>query len=582
MEKMPIRIQSIAKRKTGHHFSQLFSLSSRSAGLKRVRIICCSLLLTITSFFAAGQSVQEPSIVLNDSFAVINGKHFNADQMLAENLFKALGQPDRTDTLQEKSLKDLSSLEMASLVKYEKKGLLFRQGKQTSRVNEIVVFLNPDKRSEYIDYITSPFRGRLVLLGVRIDANTSAKQLETAFGKKYELDVSEEYNSAEMTIFDKKTSARLLEVHFYMKDSMKHIDYMQFRYYPAEPLRKLRMEYRDGQLYLNDLLLDTTSGRTAQLKSMLGVPNAVFDVDYYADHIKRKLRNNIYDGIRGISFLEDPVSKRLVSLKMDFLTLRKRTGLGNPCIELVINKKPFNPVAAVTNGPHQTGTSYGLDSIRVDQPKESGKNTTVTAYEKNANLQFEFDGNYNFSKSVYYFTYEPVFRSNNMAASGSAAATASPEFKISKGKIWLNVNGKRIDWDFFSRDAKSSFFSSLGKPDQNDGRVSEYAEYGFRIWSEKDLLSSIAVYLTPYTNPYSKAEESPGIFKGTVMIEDQKITKELTIEDVQRMLPAYQITHAYDNQNESMYTGKSNGIKVYFSFHRSSGKLASFSVDHSG
>lgn len=389
------------------------------------------------------------SFVLNDSFVVINGTAFSANKMLADPIFKVVGQPTEMDTLSDKSITNINFLEMARMNKYPSAGVMFKQGRQTSRINEISLFLNPDPAKQYLDYVNTGYKGKLTVLGLKIDSNTTVKQLQAAFAK-YDLSVMEEFKVADMTIFDKKSTARLLEIKFRLTKSLQKIEYIEFRYYPNEPVRKLKMEYRDKQLYLEGLLLDTASGRTTALKKILGAPDGIFDYDYRMGSRTIKVKEYLYRNIKGVSFIENPNNNSLIYLKMDFLSLRKKSDLANPVISLVINGKPFNPEQPVERSQREIKTIFGFDSTgRVEN--KSDKKAVVTAYDPNANLGFEFDGDLDWYKRVYYFSYYL-----KQPAEPPPPPKKYPAFAA--GDITPEVN-KDISYIFIATDEKSNLYT---------------------------------------------------------------------------------------------------------------------------
>lgn len=515
-----------------------------------------------------------PSFVLNESTVTINGTSFNAQQMLVEKFFKLLGQPDKIDTLTVKQLNSRNSLEMATMNKYNTKGVLLAQGRQTSRINVISIYLNPDKQSKFIDYVRTPFTGKLTMLGLIVDSNTTVKQLNTAF-EKYGLEVSDQFRNASMTIYDKKTSARLLEVSFYLTASLEKIEYLKFRCFPNEPLKKLKIVYRDKQLYIDKLLLDTSSGTTTELIKVLGSPNCVADFSQNVNGKTITAKKYFYNSIQGISFIENPANNSLMELEMDFLSIRKKSILANPLIDVVINNKNFEPENAVPSGPQQLKSVYALDSIK-SAKNSSGKENIFIAIEKNAYLFFEFTTGYQWDKRVYYLSYE-LKQPASMPVIETAIQNPAPEFFINNGKVWLQLKGKSIYLDA-GVDAKSKFFASLGRPSKIlNSSVSEFAEHGFRVWVNSDGLEELLVFLTPIKNAYSGLEASPGVFKGRVEIEGKEITQEMTIDDINSLLPAYNFKKAYSEATEVVYIGKNNGVKMHLTFHKSSGKLSNFS-----
>jgi hypothetical protein len=242
----------------------------------------------------------------------------------------------------------------------------------------------------------------------------------------------------------------------------------------------------------------------------------------------------------------------------------------------VINNKTFDPEKAVPDGPYQLKSTYAFDST-VAAKNSAGEEKIHIAIEENANLLFEFTSGYKWDKRVYNLYYE-LKQPSNMPAIEIVTQPAAPAFFINSGKVWLQVKDKTIYWDF-GADAKAKFFAGLGSPSKIlSSSVSEFAEYGFRVWVNSDGLEELLVFLSPIKNAYSGLEASPGVFKGKVEIEGKPITKELTIDDINTLLPAYNFTKSYGSATEIVYVGKNNGVKMYLTFHKSSGKLSNFSI----
>jgi hypothetical protein len=324
---------------------------------------------------------------------------------------------------------------------------------------------------------------------------------------------------------------------------------------------------------VDKLLLDTTSGRAIELIKILGSPNSVADFSYNINGKTITAKKYFYNSIQGISFIENPANNSLMELEMDFLSIRKKDILANPLIDVVINNKVFDPEKAVPSGPHQLKSIYALDSTK-SAKNSSGKENIIIAIEESAYLLFEFANGNQWDKRVYHLSYE-LKQTTSMPVIETVIQHPAPAFFINNGRVWLQVRGKTIYLDP-GPDAKSKFLAGMGSPSKTpDSRVSEYAEYGFRVWSNSNGLEEFLVFLTPIKNSISGEEQSPGIFKGTVEIEGKKITQEMTIADINLLLPEYNLLKpAYSNATEIAYIGRNNGIKIYLTFHKSSGKLS--------
>lgn len=515
------------------------------------------------------------SFVFNESGFTINGSTFNAQQMLVENFYKPLGKPEKTDTLNDKTITNYNFLEMATLNKYNSAGILLKQGKQTSRVNRLSIFLNPDPQAKFIDYINTSYSGKLTVLGLKIDSQTLVKQLQKTF-EKYNLDVSEEFKVADMTIYDKKTNARLLEIKFNLTASLEKIEYIELKYFPNEPTKKHKLEYRDKQLSLDGILLDTSTGKSIALKKIMGAPNGVFDYDYRMGSKIIKVKEYVYRSIKGISFIENPANNSLIHFKMDFLALRKKSELANPLIDFIINGKSFNPEKPVLRSQNEIKSIFNFDSTNRVTNKTT-KKTSVIAFEPSGNLEFEFNGDLDWYKSVYSFSYT-LKQPTNLPVIEVFIEPPAPTLNINNGQVWLQVKGKTIHWGF-GNDIKSKFFEGLGNPSKIlSNTVSEFAEFGFRVWINVNGLKDLLVFLSPIKYSINNKEQSPGIFKGIVEIDGKKINKEMTFEDINSLLSNFIFKEAYTTTTEKVYVGENKQIKMYWSFHKSSGKLSNFSI----
>jgi len=530
----------------------------------------------LLSFVSYGQA-KPLSITLNPTSMVINGQTYTAATMVAGNMFKGLGKPEQTDTLVASQLKYIIEYNKATLNKYVSKGVMLQQGKGTDRINKIVIYPNPDPSKRFIDYINTRFRGNLTLLGLKIDSNTSIKRVQQ-FMSKYDFNLYEEFKNATLNVFDKKNGARLLEVEFSFSGVTQKIESIELQYYPAEQAKKHLVEYKDGRLYLNNSLLDSSANTTTQLKKIFGTPNSVMNLNYQSlNGYRYNAIYYLYDEIAGVSFTENPVNNSLLSFRLDFLTIRKEHDLGNPVIQLLVNKKPFNPERAVERGPDEVKTLYALDSI-TKTVVESERATYITTNSPNGQLIFQFSGTNVWDRQVYYVSYH-LPGLPNKSTQAENPVDSKPGLYIKEGEVWLQKGSLKKYWKS-DLPAYQVFQEIIGKPTATTkSTVGIFPKNGMRMWvTDNGQLNSIQFYMAELINPYSKQNDAPGLFAGVVEVEGHKLTTETTLKEVQDLYPQYNIKKAYTDANHQVYVGTYSGVKLYFTFLNGNNKLIAVSV----
>ncbi len=548
-----------------------FSLPPLTKRVSKLLQITLVLLLPLLS----NSQPKPASIAINPGSLLINGSTFTAKSMLAPGLLKALGKPETIDTLHASQLKSLNDFTMATLNKYTSNGLMLMQGKNSERVNRMTIYLNPVPSKKYIDYVNSAYKGKLTVLGFKIDSNTTIRQLQKAMSK-YDFSLSEEYKTADVTIFDPKTGAQLLELWFYYLTPSEKIESVRISVFPAAAVKKQVIEYRGGQLYMNDLLLDTSANRITQLKKILGRPNAVFDIRYRGSNgYTYNARRHLYTDIAGISLIENPFNQSLLAFQMDFLNLRSKNDLNNPLFDLVINKKTFHPDNAVPGGPGGMKSHYVLDSV-LKTGVASDDKTYVTSWSKYGNLEFEFAGDNNWTKRVYTVTYH--LNTVRSQAEIDRDPVSKPELFIKDGQVWMQTNKSKVYWNG-NAPATDVFREIIGDPASTTANgVSVYPAFGVRMWAKDNKLSSIQFYLAPYINAYSGNNDAPGVYTGHIKVEGINLTTGSTVDQVKQALSVYNLQKAYDDKNHTVYKGSYSGVELYLTYLLANKKLISVSV----
>ncbi len=490
-------------------------------------------------------------------------------------MIKVLGKPDGIDTLRTAQLKSLNDYTMATLNRYSG-GLLLLQGKKTERINRMHVFLNPVASKKYLDYVNTPFRGKLTLLGLKIDSNTTIRQVEKAMAR-YEPYLAEEYQTMNFYVYDPKTRGRLMEVWIhYLKDSEK-IEYIRLSLFPAPALKKGLIEFKGGQFYLDALKLDTAAGKIAQLKKVLGEPNAIFETPYRGlNGHTYKARRHLYDYISGITLIENPFNQSLLAIQLDFLSIRSENTLSNPVFNLVINGKKFDPENAVPKGPDDASLHYSLDSVS-KTVVESESKTIVTSTNRYGRLDFEFAGKYIWEKRVYHLAYHL----NTLLSQGEIASdpVSTPSVVAKDGMLIMKTNKNSAYWTG-SVNSPEAFIEVMGKPTTTTAEgVSVFPSVGVRMWTKGGKLDAIQYYLEKYINAYSGNNDAPGIYTGTIEVEGRSLTKESTLDQLMAALSAYNLQKAYDDKNHSVYKGTYKGLTMYLTFGITNKKLITVSFN---
>lgn len=523
-----------------------------------------------------GQVKKPWSITLNPTSLVVNGNTYTTATMVTGNLFKGFGNPERTDTLTAAQLQSYNDYTMASLNKYFSKGVMLKQGKGTDRVNNIIVYPNPDPSKRYIDYVNTRYTGNLMILGLKIDSNTTIGRVQQ-FMSKYDFSLSEEYKNATLTVFDKKTTGRLLKVRFGFYAETKKIESIEFNYYRTAPVKKHLMEYKEGNLYLDNILLDSAANKITRLKNLFGSPNSAFNITFRSSkgHLFKAV-SYYYGDFGGMEFTENPANNSLISFKWDFLPLRKEHDLDNPLFQWLINKKPFNPEKAVDQGPSEMKSRYGFDST-FKMVSELAKATYVTAWSPGGRLTFEFSGANVWEKRVYYITYQlPEVSANTIRV--EEPKPEKPGLYIKEGQVWLQQGSTKKYWNSTSP-ATMVFRDIIGRPTPATSKVSTYPEHGLRMWAnDNGRLHSIGFYLAEQINPISKKNDAPGIFTGVVEVEGHKLSTASTLSEVLESFPRYNIKKSYTDEHHHVYDGTFMGVKLYFTFLKSNSKLIEVSV----
>lgn len=521
--------------------------------------------------------VKKPwSITVNPTSLVVNGNTYTPATMVTGNLFKAFGIPERTDTLKAVQLESYNDYTMATLNKYVSRGVMLKQGKGTDRVNNIIVYLNPDPSKRYIDYVNTRYSGNLLFLGLKIDSNTKIGTVQQ-FMAKYDFDLMEELKVASLTVFDKKTSGRLLEASFQFSPETKKIESIEFNYYRTAPVKKHLMEYKGGNLYIDNILLDSAANKTTQLKNLFGSPNSVITYNYRASAGNLyKAVTYYYDDFGGMEIAENPANNSLISFKLNFLSLRKEHDLDNPLFQIILNKIPFNPEKAVDKGQTEMKSRYAFDST-VKMVSNLDKATYVTAWSPGGRLTFQFSGTNDWDRMVYYLTYQlPAVSVNTIRV--EEPKSEKPGLYVKDGKVWLQLSSIKKYWNS-TVNAALVFSDIIGRPTPATSKVSTYPLHGMRMWSnDNGRLHSIEFYLAEQINPVSKKNDAPGIFTGVVEVEGHKLSTASTYNEVMEMFPQYTIKKSYSNENHNVYDGTYMGVKLNFTFLKSNNKLISVTV----
>lgn len=502
------------------------------------------------------------TLSINDTAVVVNGKSLTGYQLFTENAFKTLGRPEVSDTLS--NLRSLNDHMSAIFNKYPSKGISLVQGNMTSRINKIMIFLNPvGSNAKYIDYVNNRFNGKLSILGASVDSTTTIEQLKNQL-PKYEIKT---YSRPLMDIFDAATGTRLGEIQFSLLPD-KRIEYFSVIYYPTQHSPKLKMDYTGGKFKINNIIIDTMAGKSTALFKLLGPPDGIVPREWSVDGKGMyRMFEYLYPNSKGITFLENPASNSIESFTIDFLRLRKKTDLHNPAIDVKINGKVLDPEKVSYSGVEGMKSAFGFDSTRFNHDDYNNKKH-LTVYHGNGILSFEGP---EYGSRIYQISYNPtVLPERNRQ--WTKIYKQHPDLVIKNGTVTMHFDGKTKDWKN-PADSLEVFSELLGTPKYLE-YVIDYTDYGIRATNgTNNTLRALGFYYSNlsagksyYGTPYG--------YKGKISLEDKVLKTSMTFSDINKLLPEYGFKALSNDETCFIYGGAYQKVAVYVYIRKSTGALS--------